>query len=169
MTGPKLTAMILFGALSFVFGLLFAGPIVGAFGGLVTAFIVAVGTAALIYFAETGKQAFARGFLALGAVFIVVPVVGLAGLGEQVADVAVQAIEGENAVSEEEFGAIAVTSIFATAGLAFGFIVGLILVLIGGLMHRRPSTAAQLHQPSAATPPPPVPPTETGPNDDRTA
>ncbi len=145
MSGPKLTAMILFGALALLFGFLFSVGIVGGIGAFLTGLIAAGGTCALIWFADTGKIAFARGFLALGAVFIVVPIVGLGGLGEQVGDAAVQAIGNETSLSEEEFSALAVQSIFASAGLVFGLIVGLILILIGGLMHRRPA------------PPPPPP------------
>lgn len=137
MAGPKLTAMILFGALALVFGFVLSATIVGTFGGALTGLIAAAGTGVLIRFAETGRTAFARGFLALGAIFIVVPVVGLAGLGEQVGEVATQALEGDRSLGEDEFGALALTSIFASVGLVFGMIFGLILILVGGLMHRR--------------------------------
>lgn len=140
MTGPKLTALILFGALALLFAFLLSVGLVGGFGAVLTGLLAAAGTAALIWYADTGKTAFARGFLALGAVFIVVPIVGLGGLGEQLGDAAVQAVEGEAALTEDEIGALALQSIFASAGLVFGLIVGMILVLIGGLMHRRPTS-----------------------------
>ncbi|WP_224816863.1 hypothetical protein [Hasllibacter sp. MH4015] len=142
MSGPKLTAMILFGALALVFGFILSATIVGAFGGFLTGLIAAAGVCALIWFADLEKLAFARGFLGLGAVFIVVPIVGLAGLGEQVSEVAVQALETGESVTEDEFGAIAITSIFASAGLVLGMIIGLILILIGGLMHSRARKSA---------------------------
>lgn len=144
MTGPKLTALILFDALALLFGFLLSVGIVGWFGALLTAMLASAGTGALIWFADTDKTAFARGFLALGAVFIVVPVVGLAGLGEQWGDAAVQAVGTETTLSEEELSALTLRSVFATAGLAFGLLVGMILVLIGGLMHRRPATPPPL-------------------------
>jgi hypothetical protein len=139
MNGPKLTALMLFGAFAFVFAVLFSIGIVGGIGAILTGLLAAAGTGALIWFAETGKIAFARGFLALGAVFIIVPVVALGGLGEQLGDAAVQAIDTETQLTEDEFNTLALQSIFASAGLVFGMIVGLILVLIGGLMHRRPT------------------------------
>ncbi len=140
MTGPKFTALILFDSLAILFGFLLSVGIVGWVGAALVGLIASAGTGALIWFAETGRTAFARGFLALGAVFIVVPIVGLGGLGEQLGDAAVQAVEGEAALTEDEFNALALQSIFASAGLVFGLIVGMILVLIGGLMHRRPTS-----------------------------
>ncbi|MBF9044535.1 hypothetical protein HKCCE4037_14420 [Rhodobacterales bacterium HKCCE4037] len=146
MTGSKLTALIIFGALALLFGFILSVGIVGGFGAFAVGVICAAGTGALIWFADSGKIAVARGFLGLGAVLIVVPIVGFAGLGEQVSDAAVQAIGNEQTLTDEQLGTLAVQSIFASAGFAFGLIVGLILVLIGGLMHRRPAN-------------PPVPPT----------
>lgn len=137
MTGPKLTALILFCCLSLLFGVLLSIGIVGGLGSIPIGLLAAGATGALIWFAETGRTAFARGFMALGAVFIVVPVVGLGGLGDQLGNAAIQAVEADNTLSEEEISALALRSIFASAGLVFGVVVGLILVLIGGLMHRR--------------------------------
>lgn len=137
MSGPKLTAMILFGALSFVFGFLFTVGLNGAFGALATGAIVAGLTCAFIWFSTTGRHAFARGFLSLGAVFIIVPVAALVGFGEEVAEGTLTAIQNGGSLSEEEASALFLSSIFASAGLVFGIVVGLILVLIGGLMHRR--------------------------------
>lgn len=139
MTGPKLTSLILFGALSFVFGFLFTVGLNGMFGGLATGVIVAGLTCAFIWFAKTGRHAFARGFLGLGAVFIIVPVAALAGFGEQVADGTLAAIQTGSSLTDEEASALFLSSIFASAGLVFGMIVGLVLVLIGGLMHRGPA------------------------------
>jgi hypothetical protein len=149
MTGPKLTALILFCALAFAFGVLFSIGITGGVGSVLTGVLAAAGTGALIWFAETGKTAFARGFLALGAVFIIVPLVALGGLGEQLGDAAVQAVDTETLLSEDEIGALALRSIFASAGLVFGLIVGMILVLIGGLMHRRPTSTPSPDTPNA--------------------
>lgn len=136
MTGSKLTAMIVFGVLSFAFAILFTIGLNSAFGAIVTGFIAAGLTCAFIYFATTGKQGFARGFLALGMVFIIVPIAALAGFGEQVAESSISFLEADGSFSEEETTALVLSSIFASAGLVFGIIVGLILVLIGGLMHR---------------------------------
>ncbi|MBL4627695.1 MAG: hypothetical protein JKY00_06605 [Roseicyclus sp.] len=136
MTGPKLTAMILFGALAFVFGVAFTIGLNSYFGALVTGAIAAALTCTLIWFAQTGTQAFARGFLALGAVFIIVPIAALSGFGGQIAESTVTALETGEGWSEEFTSALFLTSILASAGLVFGIIVGLILVLIGGLMHR---------------------------------
>ncbi|MEX3017072.1 hypothetical protein [Gymnodinialimonas hymeniacidonis] len=142
MSGPKLTALVLFCALALLFGFILSVGVVGGFGGFLTGVIAAAGTGAFIWFADIGKIAFARGFLALGAVFIVVPIVGLAGLGEQVGDVAVETLTTEQSLTEEQFNQLAITSIFASAGLIFGIVVGLILILIGGLMHKRPAPPA---------------------------
>ncbi|GAB5446965.1 hypothetical protein [Gymnodinialimonas sp.] len=143
MTGPKLTALILFGALSFAFGFLFTVGLNGAFGGLMTGVIVAALTCAFIWFANNGRHAFARGFLGLGAVFIIVPIAALAGFGEQVAEGTLTAIQNGSSLTEEEAGALFLSSIFASAGLVFGIIFGLILVLIGGLMHRSPASTPE--------------------------
>lgn len=136
MTGPKLTSMIVFGALAFLFAILFTIGLNSAFGAIVTGVIVAALTCAFIWFAASGRQTFARGFLSLGAVFIIVPVAALAGFGEQVADTSLVAIQTGGSISEEEASALFLSSIFASAGLVFGIIIGLVLVLIGGLMHR---------------------------------
>lgn len=143
MTGPKLTSMILFGALAFVFGILFTIGLNTTFGAIATGVIVAGATCAFIWFARTGRQAFARGFLSLGAVFIIVPIAALAGFGEQVADSTLTALQSDVGLSEDEAASLFLSSVFASAGLVFGMIIGLILVLIGGLMHRTQKTEAQ--------------------------
>lgn len=141
MTGPKLTAMILFGVLSFLFGALFSVGLNGALSAALTGAVVAALTCAFIWFAQTGRHAFARGFLGLGAVFIVVPIAALAGLGELVSDTSIAAWEAGGLLTEQEATDLALSSIFASAGLIFGIVIGLILVLIGGLMHRRTTPA----------------------------
>lgn len=141
MTGPKLTAMILFGSLSLLFGFTFTVGLNGAFGALATGVIAAGLTCAFIWYASIGRHAFARGFLSLGAVCIIVPVAALVGFGEQVADGTLTTLQDGGSLSEEEAGMLFVSSILASAGLVLGLIVGLILVLIGGLMHRRPAEA----------------------------
>ena len=98
--------------------------------------IVAALVCAFIWFAKTGRQAFARGFLGLGAVFIIVPVAALSGFGEQVTEASLTALQNGEGLTDEEASTLFLSSIFASAGLIFGMIVGLILVLIGGLMHR---------------------------------
>lgn len=138
MMGPKRTAMILFGALGGVFGALFAIGLNNAFGALATGVIAAGLTGTFIWFARTGHHAFARGFLGLGAVFIVIPFAVLAGFGAQVAEGSIAAIQSSANVTEEEATALFLSSIFVSAGLVFGIVVGVVLVLIGGLMHRRP-------------------------------
>ena len=138
MTGPKLTAMIVFGLLSFVFGILFTIGLNSTFTALMVGAIVAGLTCAFIYFAKLGRHAFARGFLGLGAVFIVIPVLALVGLGEEVATGTLTSLQTNGTLSEEEASALFLSSIFASAGLVFGMIVGFILVLIGGLVHRVP-------------------------------
>ncbi len=146
MTGPKLTALILFCALSILFGFLLSVGIAGGTVALLVGCLAAAGTGALIWFATTGRIAFARGFLGLGCVLVVVPIITLGGLGEAFTDAAGQAIDPGEVVTDEELSTLALQSIFASAGLVFGLVVGLILILIGGLMHKR--TAA----------PPPLPP-----------
>lgn len=138
MTGSRLTAMILFGTLGGVFGVLFTIGLNSAFAALATGVIVAGMIGAFIWFARSGHHAFARGFLGLGAVFIVVPVAALAGFGEQIADGSIAAIQSGVSMTEAEASALVLSSIFASAGLVFGMVVGLVLILIGGLMHRRP-------------------------------
>ncbi len=139
MTGPKLTAMIVFGALSFLFAFLFTIGLNSAFGAIATGAIVAGLACAFIYFAKSIKQGFARGFLALGMVFIIVPIAALAGFGDQLAETVLTVQDGIR-ITEDETATLMLQSAFATAGLVFGIIVGLILVLIGGLMHRPPNT-----------------------------
>lgn len=148
MTGPKLTAMILFGALGFLFGFIFSIGLLGGFGALATGLIAAGATCTLIWFADTGKRAFARGFMALGAVFILVPVMALGGWAEQAGNVSLEALTNGTEFTEEQASEFVLTSIFASAGVIFGVVVGLILVLIGGLMHSGKRQVA----------PPPVPP-----------
>lgn len=150
MTGPRLTAMILFGALAFVFAFLFAVGLVGGLGALITGLVAAGATGALIHFVDpggSGKRAFGRGFMALGAVFILVPVASLGGWAEQAGDVTLQALTDGTRLTEEEASQFVLTSIFASAGVIFGMIIGLILVLIGGLMQSGKRNVA----------PPPVP------------
>lgn len=137
MTGPKLISMILFGALTWVFGFIFTIGLNGAFSAIMTGTIVATLTCVFIWFAGTSQHAFARGFLGLGAVFIIVPVAALMGFGERLAETSLTALETSVALTEEESSALIVSSLLASAGLIFGIFVGLILVLIGGLMHRR--------------------------------
>lgn len=140
MTGPKLTAMIIFGTLAFLFAILFTIGLISGFGAIATGAIVAALTCAFIFYAQTGKHGFARGFLALGAVFIVVPIAALSGLGEQVADASLTIINPDEDLTEDAANALFLSTLFASAGLVFGIIVGLILVLIGGLMHRPATT-----------------------------
>lgn len=140
MTGPKLTALIVFGTLSFVFGALFSIGLSGIISAVVTGAFVAALVCALIWFAKTGRHAFARGFLGLGAVFIIVPLAALIDLGEQIANDALPILQDASALSDQEAAILAmseftVPSIVASAGIVFGMIVGLILVIIGGLMH----------------------------------
>ncbi|MBY4894488.1 hypothetical protein KUL25_17155 [Rhodobacteraceae bacterium N5(2021)] len=137
MTGPKLISMILFGTLAWMFGFLFTVGLSGASGGLLAGVIVAGLSCTFIWFASCGRHAFARGFLSLGAVFIIVPVAGMVGFGEQVAETSVAALQSGEGLTDEEASALFLSSIMAGAGLIFGIIVGLVLVLIGGLMHRR--------------------------------
>lgn len=137
MTGPKLTSMIVFGTLSFLFAILFTIGLNSGFGVIMTGLIVTALVCAFIWFAATGRQAFARGFLGLGAVFIIVPIAALAGFGEQLVDTTVTTWEAGGTLTEEEASTLFLSSIFASAGLIFGIIVGLILVLIGGLMHKQ--------------------------------
>lgn len=138
MTGPKLIAMIIFGTLAFLFGVLFTIGLNSAFGAIIGGVIVAALVCVFIWFAATGQQVFARGFLGLGAVFIIVPVAALLGFGEQMADSSLIALQSGEGFSDEEASALFLSSIFASAGIIFGIIVGLLLVLIGGLMHRTP-------------------------------
>lgn len=142
MTGPQLTSMIVFGTLSFLFAILFTIGLNSTFGAIATGAIVAAMTCAFIYFAQTGKQGFARGFLALGAVFIIVPIAALAGFGEQVTEASLTVLQPDVNLTEDEAAALFLSSIFASAGLVFGIIIGLILVLVGGLMHRPPQAQA---------------------------
>jgi hypothetical protein len=141
MTGPKLFSMIIFGTLTFFFAYLFSIGLNNAFGSLVTAMVCAALTCAFIWFARSARHAFARGFLGLGAVFIIVPVAALAGFGEQISNGAIASLQTGTSLSEEETGALVLSSVFASAGLIFGWIVGLILILIGGLMHRTATPA----------------------------
>lgn len=140
MTGPKLTALILFGILSLLFAFLFVIGLTSAMTAMLTGLISAAATCTLIWFAETGKRAFARGFLALGAVFVFVPVAGLGAWGEQIADTALVALESAEGLSDDAASSLAITSILASAGLVFGMVFGAILILIGALMHRAPRT-----------------------------
>lgn len=137
LTGPKLTSMIVFGVLTFAFGVLFTIGLNSTFGALMVGAIVAALTCAFIFFANTGRAAFARGFLGLGAVFIVIPVMALVGLGEQVAEGTLTSLQTNGTLSEEEAASLFLSSIMASAGLVFGMVVGFILLLIGGLMHRQ--------------------------------
>lgn len=143
MTGPKLTAMILFGALSFTFGAILSLGLNGALSAVATGAFVAALVCAFIWFAKTGRYAFARGFLGLGAVFIIVPIAAIAGLGELVSETSLTTWETGGVLTEEEASALFVSSIVASAGLVFGIVVGLVLVLIGGLMHRPQKTVPQ--------------------------
>ncbi|QXT39803.1 hypothetical protein [Gymnodinialimonas ceratoperidinii] len=136
MTGPKLFSMIIFGTLAFFFAFLFSIGLNNAFGSLATATIGAALTCAFIWFARSARHAFARGFLGLGAVFIIVPVAALAGFGEQISNGAMASLQSGTSMTEEETSALVLSSVFASAGLVFGLVVGLILILIGGLMHR---------------------------------
>lgn len=136
MTGPKFTSMIVFGTLSFLSAIMFTIGLNSGFGAVVTGIIVAALVCAFIWFAASGRQAFARGFLGLGAVFIIVPIAALAGFGEQVAEGSLTALQNGESMTEDEASMLIVSSIFASAGLVFGLFVGLILVLIGGLMHK---------------------------------
>lgn len=135
MTGPKLIAMILFGVLSFFFALMFSVGLNGMGAALVVGLLMAALTCGFIYFATTGRHAFARGFLGLGAVCIIVPIAALSGFGEQVAEGTLPALQTNGALSEEEASIFVVSSIVASAGVVFGMIIGLIFVVIGGLMH----------------------------------
>lgn len=136
MSGPKLTAMIVFGTLSFLFAILFSLGLNGTFEAVATGIVVTALVCVFIWFAKTRRHAFARGFLGLGAVCIIVPFAALAGFGEQVAEESLTALQTGQILSEDEVSLLMISSIFASAGLVFGLIVGLILVLIGGLMHR---------------------------------
>ena len=136
MTGPKLFSMIIFGTLAFFFAFLFTIGLNSAFGSLATATVCAALTCAFIWFAHSARHAFARGFLGLGAVFIIVPIAALAGFGEQISNGAMASLQTGTSMTEEETSALVLSSVFASAGLIFGLIVGLILILIGGLMHR---------------------------------
>jgi hypothetical protein len=142
MSGAKLTAMILFGALAFVFTYLFTVGLTSAATATLSGIVAAAATCALIWFAQTGKHAFARGFLALGAVFICVPVAGLGQWGEEFAASSLQAVETGAGLSDEDYSQFVLTSIFASAGVVLGLVVGAILVLIGALMHRKPRATA---------------------------
>jgi len=129
--------MILFGALGFVFAFVFAVGLVGGVGALVTGLVAAAATCALIRFVDpegSSKRAFGRGFMALGAVFILVPVMALGGWAEQAGDASLQALTDGTHFTDEQASAFVLTSILASAGVIFGMVVGLILVLIGGLM-----------------------------------
>lgn len=137
MSGPKLTATVVFGTLSFVFGGLFTAGLNGVPVAIIVGLLMAAATATFIFFAGTGRHAFARGFLGLGVVFIVVPIAALAGLGQQVADGTLPVLQGTGQLTEDDAAWLFVSSIVASAGLIFGIVVGLLLVLIGGLMHRK--------------------------------
>ena len=146
MTGPKLTAIILFGVLSFAFGALFSLGLNGVLAAIIVGLIMAFGAGVFIYFAKTGRLAFARGFLALGTVCIVVPIAALAGLGEQVANGTLPVLQDTTVLTDHEAVTFTMTefvvpSLVASAGVVFGMLVGLILVIIGGLMHLKGSQA----------------------------
>ncbi|UWQ96008.1 hypothetical protein K3728_01830 [Rhodobacteraceae bacterium M385] len=144
MSGPKLTSMIVFGTLSLLFGALFSIGLNGVGTAFVVGVIVAGATCAFIWFAKTGRQAFARGFIGLGAVFLIVPVAALSGYGDQIADTSTAVMANGGAFTDEEASMLFLSTIFASAGLLFGMFAGFILVLIGGLMHRnKPTETAQ--------------------------
>lgn len=150
MTGPKLTAMILFGCLAFLFTFLFTVGLTSGMTATLAAIVAAAATAVLIRYADTGKRAFARGFMALGAVFIFIPIAAFGAWGEQFANSSAQTLRAGETLSEEVYSELVVTSVFASAGLVMGLFVGAILVLIGALMHRQPRpaiTQAQDNQP----------------------
>lgn len=134
MTGQKLTAMMIFGSLSFIFGILFSISLFGVIPSIFVGVFVAVLTAAFIFLAKTNRYAFARGFIGLGVVFLVVPMAAIAALGPSVADGTGRMRLDDNWMTET---AIVVV---AFGGLVFGTIIGLVLVLIGGLMHRTPKS-----------------------------
>ena len=67
----------------------------------------------------------------------------VSGFGDQISETTLTALETGEGWSEEETGALIFSSILASAGLVFGAVVGAILVLIGGLMHRAPRVGPQ--------------------------
>ncbi|WP_341863390.1 hypothetical protein [Gymnodinialimonas sp. 57CJ19] len=136
MTGPKLTSMIVFGTLSLLFGALFSVGLNGVGTAFLVGVIVAGATCAFIWFAKTGRQAFARGFIGLGAVFLIVPVAALSGLGDQLVETSTAVMENGGTFTDEDASMLFLSTLFASAGLLFGMFAGFILVLIGGLMHR---------------------------------
>lgn len=140
MSGPKLTSMIVFGTLSLLFGALFSIGLNGIGTAILVGAIVAGATCAFIWFAQTGRQAFARGFIGLGAVFLIVPVAALSGYGDQIAETSTAVMENGGTFTDEEASMLFLSTIFASAGLLFGMFAGFILVLIGGLMHRNKPT-----------------------------
>ena len=137
MTTHKLFALIIITLLTFAFAWLLSAGVIGIAGGTICGIIVATASAALIYNASTGKRAYARGFLALGATFILVPFVNLFAIGDQVVSNLPALSNGEQALQDEIF----LASFVASAGLIFGLVIGCILVAIGALMHLKPKTA----------------------------
>lgn len=133
LTGPKLVAMILFGFLAFAVTFLFSIGLTSgrtaSLSGLVTAGL----TSAAILLADDNRRAFARGILGLGAVFVLVPLAVVAQWGE---DLATGATGG---LSDAERGEILAISVLFSAGLVFGLVAGGLLLLAGGLLHRRPA------------------------------